>query len=546
MEHHHITAEHLSVGRVREILERPVALSDDARARIVRCREYLDRKMENPERPIYGITTGFGSLCDISVGSDELSRLQQNLVMSHACGTGERVPSEIVRLILLLKIQSLAYGHSGVQLATVERLVEFFNRGILPVVYQQGSLGASGDLAPLAHMSLPLLGLGEVEYKGEVRPSAEELAELGLEPIRLQSKEGLALLNGTQFMSAYGVWSLIHARRLSEWADRIGALSLDAFDGRIEPFCDEVHLIRAHRGQLATARNVRGLLEGSELIARPKHHVQDPYSFRCMPQVHGASKDTIDYVESVLTTEINSTTDNPTVFPEEDMVVSAGNFHGLVFTHAEADDVRAGVLGDAGQDGVQPVVVVGKAAERCFQTAQNDGQVRVCLLGKSGVDGGAAVGPCAALAAGRILVLRAGDLCDGIVTHHAVHIAAADEEAVLRLAEPLEVLAVGVAGLGQHAHLVALGFQQAADDGSAEAGVVHIGVTAHHHKVQLVPAACFHVCPADGQKFGVDLWGRVVHNAPFVDSIPSQSTPYGVASSPEGGASFVFRSVSLL
>ena len=214
------------------------------------------------------------------MGRDELSRLQQNLVMSHACGTGERVPSEIVRLILLLKIQSLAYGHSGVQLATVERLVEFFNRGILPVVYQQGSLGASGDLAPLAHMSLPLLGLGEVEYKGEVRPSAEVLAELGLEPIRLQSKEGLALLN------------------------------------------------RAHRGQLATARNVRGLLEGSELIARPKHHVQDPYSFRCMPQVHGASKDTIDYVESVLTTEINSTTDNPTVFPEEDMVVSAGNFHG--------------------------------------------------------------------------------------------------------------------------------------------------------------------------------------------------------------------------
>ena len=330
MEHHHITAEHLSVGRVREIFERrlPLALSDDARARIVRCREYLDRKMENPERPIYGITTGFGSLCDISVGRDGLSRLQQNLVMSHACGTGERVPSEIVRLILLLKIQSLAYGHSGVQLATVERLVEFFNRGILPVVYQQGSLGASGDLAPLAHMSLPLLGLGEVEYKGEVRPSAEVLAELGLEPIRLQSKEGLALLNGTQFMSAYGVWSLIHARRLSEWADRIGALSLDAFDGRIEPFCDEVHLIRAHRGQLATARNVRGLLEGSELIARPKHHVQDPYSFRCMPQVHGASKDTIDYVESVLTTEINSTTDNPTVFPEEDMVVSAGNFHG--------------------------------------------------------------------------------------------------------------------------------------------------------------------------------------------------------------------------
>ncbi|WP_308661021.1 histidine ammonia-lyase [Alistipes finegoldii] len=330
MEHHLISAQHLSIDRIREILFRrlPLALSDDARVRIVRCREYLDRKMENPERPIYGITTGFGSLCDISVGYDELAQLQKNLVMSHACGTGERVPSEIVKLILLLKIQSLSYGHSGVQLATVERLIDFFNNDVLPVVYQQGSLGASGDLAPLAHMSLPLLGLGEVECEGRVRPAAEVLSERGWQPIRLESKEGLALLNGTQFMSAYGVWSLIGARRLSEWADRIGALSLDAFDGRIEPFCDEVHLIRAHKGQLTTARNIRRLLEGSELIARPKKHVQDPYSFRCIPQVHGASKDTIDYVEGVLTTEINSTTDNPTVFPEEDMVVSAGNFHG--------------------------------------------------------------------------------------------------------------------------------------------------------------------------------------------------------------------------
>ena len=330
MEHHHISAERLTIARVREILEHhlPIALSDDAKRRIVRCREYLDRKMENPDRPIYGITTGFGSLCDISIGREDLVQLQRNLVMSHACGTGERVPSEIVRLMLLFKIQSLAYGYSGVQLATVERLVEFFNRDILPVVYQQGSLGASGDLAPLAHLSLPLLGLGEVEYKGEVRPAGEVLAELGWEPVELQSKAGLALLNGTQFMSAYGVWSVIAAQRLSEWADRIGALSLDAFDGRIEPFCDEVHKIRAHKGQLTTARAIRHWLEGSELIARPKKHVQDPYSFRCIPQVHGASKDTIDYVAGVLETEINSPTDNPTVFPEEDMVVSAGNFHG--------------------------------------------------------------------------------------------------------------------------------------------------------------------------------------------------------------------------
>lgn len=330
MEQHYISAERLTVARLQEILDRhmPIALSEDARQRIARCREYLDTRIEHAGQPIYGITTGFGSLCDISVGRDELAQLQRNLVMSHACGTGEQVPSEIVRLILLLKIQSLSYGYSGVQLRTVERLVDFYNHGVLPVVYQQGSLGASGDLAPLAHLSLPLLGLGEVEYKGRRRPASDVLAELGWEPIELQSKEGLALLNGTQFMSAYGVWSLMAARRLSDWADRIGALSLDAFDGRIEPFCDEVHLIRAHRGQLATARAVRRLLEGSELIRRPKRHVQDPYSFRCMPQVHGATKDTIDYVEGVLETEINSPTDNPTVFPEEDMIISAGNFHG--------------------------------------------------------------------------------------------------------------------------------------------------------------------------------------------------------------------------
>ena len=330
MELHYISAERLTIERVGEILENniTIALSKDAENRIIRCREYLDSKMESQTEPIYGITTGFGSLCNISISADELGTLQKNLVMSHACGTGDRVPSQIVKLMLLLKVQSLSYGHSGVQLATVERLIEMFNNNILPVVYQQGSLGASGDLAPLAHLCLPLLGLGEVEVEGMPIPTSEIMEQFGWDPISLQSKEGLALLNGTQFMSAYGVWSLLKSIRLSSQADKIAAVSLDAFDGRIEPFCDEVHIVRSHRGQIETARTMRSLLEGSQILNQKKAHVQDPYSFRCIPQVHGATKDTIAYVSTVLENEINSVTDNPTVFPEQDMVVSAGNFHG--------------------------------------------------------------------------------------------------------------------------------------------------------------------------------------------------------------------------
>ena len=327
---HHISHERLTIERVREIIEKgyKLALGEEAKAAIEKCRKYLDTKMEDIGRPVYGVTTGFGSLCNITIPADDLSQLQHNLVMSHACGTGERVSSEIVKIILLLKIQSLSYGNSGVQLITVQRLIDMFNNDIIPVVYQQGSLGASGDLAPLAHLCLPLIGMGEVEYEGKVLPSGEVWKKFGWEPIRLQSKEGLALLNGTQFMSAHGVWSLIQADRLSEWADRIGAMSLEAFDGRIEPFYPQVHRVRAHKGQMATADRFRELLEGSELIKQPKTHVQDPYSFRCIPQVHGATKDTIAYVRSVIETEINSATDNPTVFPDEDLIISAGNFHG--------------------------------------------------------------------------------------------------------------------------------------------------------------------------------------------------------------------------
>ncbi len=327
---HYISTEHLSIDRVEEIINKgyKLALSDESVRLIERCRNFLDEKMKTCKSPIYGITTGFGSLCNISIGADDLSQLQKNLVMSHACGCGDEVSPEIVKIMLLTKVMSLSFGNSGVQLQTVRRLIDFFNNDILPVVYRQGSLGASGDLAPLANLCLPLLGLGEVNYKGRRRPSAEVLEEMGWEPIVLHSKEGLALLNGTQFMSSHAVAAIIKSRRLSRLADKIGAMSLDAYDGRIEPFGDEVNAVRPHPGQLATARAIRGWLQGSELIARPKMHVQDPYSFRCMPQVHGAVKDALAYVGSVIETEINSPTDNPTIFPDEDIIVSAGNFHG--------------------------------------------------------------------------------------------------------------------------------------------------------------------------------------------------------------------------
>ena len=327
---HQINSEWLTIARVNEVLAKgyKLELSENAKRRIINCRKYLDDKMKDTERPIYGVTTGFGSLCNISVDKENLSQLQKNLMMSHACGTGARVPSEIVKLMLFLKAQSLSYGHSGVQLITVERILDMFNNNIIPVVYEQGSLGASGDLSPLAHMCLPLIGLGHVEVDGEVYESAEIMERMGWEPVKLCSKEGLALLNGTQFMSAYGVYSLINTFRLSRWADTIGAMSLDAFDGRMEPFEHNVHAIRPHNGQIETARNIREILAGSEIIRQPKKHVQDPYSFRCIPQVHGAAKDTIAYVAKVLETEINSATDNPTVFPETDEIISAGNFHG--------------------------------------------------------------------------------------------------------------------------------------------------------------------------------------------------------------------------
>ncbi|MFP9113374.1 histidine ammonia-lyase [Flavobacterium sp. RHBU_3] len=327
---HYISSDILSLEIVNTILSQDMklALSEEARGNIEKCRAYLDKKMETHETPIYGINTGFGALYNVKIDTDNLSKLQENLVKSHACGTGDVVPEAIVKLMLLLKIQSLSYGNSGVQLVTVERLIDFYNNDILPVVYNQGSLGASGDLSPLAHLSLPLIGEGEVFADGFRQPAHKVLASFGWEPIVLKSKEGLALLNGTQFMSAYGVHVLLRAVKYSYLADVISAVSLEGFDGRIEPFNEHIHIVRPHKGQIVTARRMNELLEDSEIIAQPKKHVQDPYSFRCIPQVHGATKDTIDYVKKVFRTEINSVTDNPNIFVESDEIISGGNFHG--------------------------------------------------------------------------------------------------------------------------------------------------------------------------------------------------------------------------
>ncbi len=327
---HYISSDLLSLEIVDTILsqDKKLALSEEARANIERCRMYLDEKMKSHEDAIYGINTGFGSLYNVKISNENLAKLQENLVMSHACGMGDEVPAAIVKMMLLLKIQSLSYGHSGVQLETVERLIDFYNNDILPVIYEQGSLGASGDLAPLAHLSLPLLGMGEVYADGFRQPAAKVMEKMGWKPVTLKSKEGLALLNGTQFMSAYGVYILLKSVKYCYLADVIGAISLEGFDGRIEPFSELIHMVRPHKGQIVTARRFNELLEGSEIINQPKKHVQDPYSFRCIPQVHGATKDTVDYVKRVFRTEINSVTDNPNIFAESDKIISGGNFHG--------------------------------------------------------------------------------------------------------------------------------------------------------------------------------------------------------------------------
>ena len=330
MSTHTITTLGLKLDELEAILaeRRTIALGKDAVQAIKRSHGYLRERLKKSDAPIYGVNTGFGSLANTSVPKAKLAELQKNLVMSHACGSGEPVPAEIVRAMLVLKVQNMAFGHSAVAPATVQRMIDLYNHDVLPVVYERGSLGASGDLAPLAHLALPLIGLGEVTVQGKRMKSVQALKKFGWEPLELGPKEGLALLNGTQFMNAYAALLVLKADRLANLADVIGAMSLEAYDGRPEPFHPSVHAVRPHPGQAVVAANLRKLLAGSQLITRAKSHVQDPYSFRCMPQVHGASRDAMAYVERVVGRELEAVTDNPTVFDDEDLIISAGNFHG--------------------------------------------------------------------------------------------------------------------------------------------------------------------------------------------------------------------------
>lgn len=345
---HYLSSAVLDLHTIYDIIKsnKKLELSDEARVNIENARNYLDKKMLQNDKPIYGVNTGFGSLCNVKISNEKLTELQENLVMSHACGTGSFIAKPIIRLMLLLKIQSLSYGHSGVSLQTVQRLIDLYNEDILPVIYEQGSLGASGDLAPLAHLSLPLIGKGEVYSKGEKIAASAILEKFGWEPLKLQSKEGLALLNGTQFMSAHGIHSLLESYKLCYLADVISAISVDAFNCNMSPFDELVHMVRPHRGQVKTAERLREFLKDSEIAAVEKDFVQDPYSFRCIPQVHGATKDTLSFVRKTFKTEINSVTDNPNIFIAEDKIISGGNFHGQ--TLALALDYMAIAMAEIG------------------------------------------------------------------------------------------------------------------------------------------------------------------------------------------------------
>jgi histidine ammonia-lyase len=320
----------LTIDRLREIIEsgKPLRLSDGARQRVARSRETVEHLAEGAVA-LYGINTGFGGLAHQRIPHSDLEQLQENLILSHAVGVGDEVPSQIVRLMLLLKAHGLSLGYSGTRVEVIEYLIRFFNEDFVPIIFTKGSLGASGDLAPLAHLTLPALGFGNVNFRGTTISAKAALQAIGLNPLRLEAKEGLALINGTQFMSAYAVHCLHRIQLLLATADLAAAMTLESIRGSAAPFNARIHEARPHPGQVRTAAIMRQLLTGSEIL--PSHldcpKVQDPYSIRCVPQVHGAVRDAYAQALRVTEIEINSATDNPLVFREGD-ILSGGNFHG--------------------------------------------------------------------------------------------------------------------------------------------------------------------------------------------------------------------------
>lgn len=325
-----ISQNDLTIADIESILKENLKLKLDQQTekKVSSNRLYLDQKLENSDVLHYGINTGFGSLCNKVISSGELRKLQVNLVRSHACGFGKEVDNEMVKIMMLLKIQSLSRGYSGITLTTLKRLIYFFNHDIFPIVYEQGSLGASGDLAPLAHMSLALIGEGFVSYNNKLISAEQIHIDLKIDPILLETKEGLALLNGTQFMSAYAVHAALDVSRLFDHSTKISALSLDAYNCQLSPFNPELHALRPYHGQQYISAEILKLLSESDIVKVKDKDVQDPYSFRCIPQVHGASYDVfIDFKQKV-EIEINSVTDNPVIIDDKNQIISGGNFHG--------------------------------------------------------------------------------------------------------------------------------------------------------------------------------------------------------------------------
>lgn len=325
-----LSGEHLTLDQVWDIVhrQRPVVLPREVAERLAASRSMVTRYLDEG-RPIYGVTTGFGRFADVVIPDGDRALLQLNLIRSHAAGVGEPFPPQVARAMVLLRANALAKGFSAVRPIVVERLIDFLNRDVVPVIPSQGSVGASGDLAPLAHLALVLVGEGEAWVRGRRLSGAEALREAGIEPLQLEAKEGLALINGTQAMTALGALGVYQARLLADWADIAGALSFQVLRGIPSAFAPAVFAVRPHPGLIQSAENLRHLVAGSRLTTGVGElRVQDAYALRCMPQVHGASRDGLHHIAEVVTRELNSATDNPLFFPDEDSVISAGNFHG--------------------------------------------------------------------------------------------------------------------------------------------------------------------------------------------------------------------------